>query len=101
MASVRRKLSDRHRDSSQQATGASPQVHRILSAEIRSHRFNSADLTHTAREILASSVRYTGQRPTTVSRVFIVKGMADLLIDTLAESWIRSRLALEQKRTAI
>ena len=47
---------------------------------------NSADLTHTAREILASSVRYTGQRPTTVSRVFIVKGMADLLIDTLAES---------------
>ena len=35
---------------------------------------------------MASSVRYTGQRPTTVSRVFIVKGMADLLIDTLAES---------------
>ncbi len=46
----------------------------------------SADLTETARELLSSAVRYTGQRPTTISRVFIVKGMADILIDTLAES---------------
>lgn len=47
---------------------------------------DSADLTHTARELLASSVRYTGQRPTTISRVFITKGMSDVLIDTFAES---------------
>ena len=47
---------------------------------------DSADLTHTARELLASSVRYTGQRPTTIARVFITKGMSDVLIDTLAES---------------
>lgn len=47
---------------------------------------NSADLKSTAREILSSSVRYTGQRPTTISRIFITKGMADVLIDTLAES---------------
>lgn len=47
---------------------------------------DSADLTNTAREILASAVRYTGQRPSTIARVFITKGMSSLLIDTLAES---------------
>ena len=47
---------------------------------------NSAQLEHTAREILASAVRYTGQKPSAISRIFITKGLSDILIDTLAES---------------
>ena len=47
---------------------------------------DSADLTNTARELLSSAVRYTGQRPTTISRIFVTKGMSELLMDTLAES---------------
>lgn len=43
-------------------------------------------IENTVREVLSGAVRYTGQRPGSISRVFIVKEMVDMLIDTLAES---------------
>lgn len=45
-----------------------------------------ADLELTAREILSSAFRYSGQRPNSIARVFITRPIFDVLVDTLAKS---------------
>ena len=45
-----------------------------------------ADLEVTAREILSSAFRYSGQRPTAIARLFVSRPIFSILIDTLAKS---------------
>lgn len=45
-----------------------------------------ADLEQTAREVLSSAFRYSGQRPSSIARVFVTRPIFDVLVDTLAKS---------------
>ena len=45
-----------------------------------------ADLESTARALLAGAYRMTGQRPTSIARVFVSSVIANVLIDVLAKS---------------
>lgn len=45
-----------------------------------------SNLDNTVRELLAGSYRYTGQRPTSIARVFVVRAISNRLTDTLAKS---------------
>jgi acyl-CoA reductase-like NAD-dependent aldehyde dehydrogenase len=44
------------------------------------------NIDNTVREILAGAFRYTGQRPTSIARVFVSRAISARLLDTLAKS---------------